>query len=89
MVLFSAFGALFGMLSINKLPRHHHPVFESETFREATDDKFFISIEAEDPKFDLSETKTMLESTHPAHVELVEEPAEDDDEAAHEKEEHA
>jgi len=76
MVLLSAFGALFGMLYLNRLPRHHHPVFESETFREASDDKFFISIEAEDPKFDLSETKAVLEGTHPASVELVEEPLE-------------
>jgi len=73
MVLLSAFGAVFGMLHLNKLPRHHHPIFETESFRTASDDKFFISIEAEDPKFDLAETKTMLESTHAAEVELVEE----------------
>ena len=87
MILLSAFGALFGMLHLNKLPRHHHPLFESEAFRAATDDKFFISIEAEDPKFDLEETKAMLESTHPASVELVEESLED--EIADEEEEHA
>src|SRR5579863_10513208 len=49
-VLFSAFGAVFGMLALNGLPRHHHPLFESDRFRQATDDKFFISIEAGDPK---------------------------------------
>lgn len=80
MVLLSAFGALFGMLHLNKLPRHHHPVFESETFRSASDDKFFISIEAEDPKFDLAETKSVLEGTHPETLELVEEPVDDEDE---------
>jgi hypothetical protein len=80
MVLLSAFGALFGMLHLNKLPRHHHPVFESDTFRSASDDKFFISIEAEDPKFDLAETKAVLEGTHPETLELVEEPEEDTDE---------
>jgi len=86
MVLLSAFGALFGMLHLNKLPRHHHPVFESETFRSASDDKFFISIEAEDPKFDLAETKSVLEGTHPATLELVEEPLDEDEEE--EAEEH-
>jgi hypothetical protein len=86
MILLSAFGALFGMLTINKLPRHHHPLFESPMFAECTDDKFFISIEAEDPKFDLAETKEMLESTHPAVVELVEEPV--DEEEAEEEEHH-
>jgi len=80
MVLFSAFGAIFGMLTINKLPRHHHPIFESERFRAATDDKFFISIEAEDPKFDLDKTKTVLEGTHPSSLELVEEPAPEEEE---------
>ena len=85
MVLLSAFGALFGMLHLNKMPRHHHPIFETDTFRSASDVKFFISIESEDPKFDLAETKAMLESTHPAVVELVEEALDDeaaDDEAA-------
>ena len=80
MVLLSAFGALFGMLHLNKLPRHHHPVFESDTFRSASDDKFFISIEAEDPKFDLAETKSVLEGTHPETLELVEEPVDEDEE---------
>jgi hypothetical protein len=80
MVLASAFGALLGMLGINKLPRHNHPVFESEGFRSATDDKFFISIESEDPKFDLAATKEMLTATHPADVELVEEPLDEEEE---------
>ena len=80
MVLLSAFGALFGMLHQNRLPRHHHPVFESDTFASATDDKFFISIEADDPKFSLEATKAVLEGTHPVKLELVEEPVEDDEE---------
>ena len=72
-ILLSAFGAVFGMLALNGLPRHHHPVFESDRFRAATDDKFFISIEAGDPKFDVERTRTLLESTHAAHVEMIEE----------------
>jgi len=83
MVLLSAFGALFGMLHLNRLPRHHHPVFESETFRSATDDKFFVSIEAEDPKFDVAETKALLEGTHAVSVELVEEPVEEEHASEH------
>ncbi len=72
-VLLSAFGAVFGMLHLNRLPRHHHPVFESERFRGASDDRFFISIEASDPKFDLDKTVALLEGTHAAHVEVIEE----------------
>ncbi len=51
-VLFSALGAFLGMLAFNLLPEYHHPLFSSERFRRATQDRFFISIEARDPKFD-------------------------------------
>ena len=74
-VLLSAFGAVFGMLGLNRLPQHHHPVFESDRFRAASDDKFFISIEAGDPKFDVDKTKSLLEKAHAAHVEVLEEDA--------------
>jgi hypothetical protein len=70
-VLFSALSAVFGMLHLNRLPRHHHPIFNSDKFRSASDDKFFLSVEAEDPKFDLTKTRALLESAHPAFVELV------------------
>lgn len=72
-VLLSAFGAVLGMFHLNGLPRHNHPVFVSERFRLASDDKFFISIEAEDPKFDVTATKTLLEDAHASHVEIIEE----------------
>ena len=49
------------------------PIFESDRFEAATDDKFFISIEADDKKFDLDRTKALLESTNPTYLELVEE----------------
>lgn len=74
-ILLTAFGAVLGMFGLNQLPRHHHPVFESERFGKFSDDKFFVSIEADDPKFDLKKTKALLESTHADHVELVEEDA--------------
>src|SRR5580704_6957400 len=49
---------VFGMLGLNKLPRHHHPVFFSDRFKAFSDDKFFLSVEAEDPKFDTTRTRT-------------------------------
>lgn len=72
-VLLCGFATLFGLLGIIQLPRHNHPVFESDRFEAATDDKFFISIEAGDQKFDLERTKALLESTRPTYLELVEE----------------
>jgi len=72
-ILLSAFGAVLGMLHLNRLPRHHHPVFESERFRQFSDDRFFISIEADDPKFELAKTRSLLERSHAKHVEVIEE----------------
>jgi hypothetical protein len=72
-ILFCGFATLFGLLGIIKLPRHNHPIFVSDRFEAATDDKFFISIEASDGKFDIDRTKALLESTNPTYLELVEE----------------
>ena len=72
-ILFSALGCFFGMLGLNQLPRHNHPVFESERFKAFSTDKFFISVEAADAQFDVAGTRRFLEGLHPTHVELVEE----------------
>ena len=71
-VLFSAFAAVFGMLGLNRLPMLHHPLFRSRRFERVTDDRFFISIEATDPKFDADRTRQLLEEAGATHVELVE-----------------
>jgi hypothetical protein len=73
MVLLSGFGAVFGMFGINRLPRLHHPIFAHTTIHRATDDRFFLSIEATDPKFDSAATKRFLEGIGGKHVEIVEE----------------
>lgn len=70
-ILLTAFGTLFGMLGLNRLPQLYHWVFGSEQFKRVTDDRFFISIEAEDPKF--AKARAMLEKTHPLSIEEVEE----------------
>lgn len=74
-ILLCGLSTLLGLLGLNKLPRHHHPVFSSDRFARATDDRYFISIEAADEKFDLEATRELLESTEPSHLELVEEEA--------------
>jgi len=72
-ILFSAFGAVFAMLHLNRLPRHNHPIFESGRFRAASDDKFFISIELTDPKFDPESTRALLDGARATNLELLEE----------------
>jgi hypothetical protein len=59
-VLFSAITAFLSMVVLNGLPCFHHPVFSSRRFRRATVDRFFISIEAEDPRFDREKTAEFL-----------------------------
>ena len=70
-VLGGATGAVLGMLIMAKLPQHHHALFNSEAFIRVTDDAFFISIEAADPKFDAEETQQLLEGMGATYVELV------------------
>jgi len=72
-ILFAAFGAVFGMFGLNRLPTFHHPLFNSERFLAVTDDKFFIAIEARDPLFDAKKTMKLLKKLGATHVEEIEE----------------
>ncbi|NLF69938.1 MAG: DUF3341 domain-containing protein [Candidatus Anammoximicrobium sp.] len=70
-VLFASLAAFFGLWALIRLPRFHHPVFGSGRFRRATDDGFFLVIEARDARFDLAQTKQLLTSTASVAVEEV------------------
>ncbi len=70
-ILFSAFGAFLGMLAFNGLPQIYHALFGSGRFRRATSDRFYISIEASDPKYRPAETRRLLESLGGLGVEEV------------------
>ena len=48
-ILLGSFGAIIGMLFMNRLPRLHHPLLKHRRFGLATHDKFFIVIETTDP----------------------------------------
>lgn len=67
-VLFAAFAAFFGMLVLNRLPEHHHALFGLERFARATDDGFFLAIEADDARFDAADTRRLLQSLTPLPV---------------------
>jgi hypothetical protein len=70
-VLGAALSAVFGMLALNRLPQPHHPVFNVHRFTHASTDRFFVCIEARDPKFNLADTARFLQSLHAHHVSEV------------------
>jgi Protein of unknown function (DUF3341) len=71
-MLFAAFGAVIGMLALNGLPRLYHPVFRGKSFARASNDGFFLSVEARDPQFEVHQTKALLESLGGIEIEFIE-----------------
>ncbi len=71
-VLCAALAAVLGMLALNGLPMPYHPVFSAPRFRLATRNRFFLCIEARDPKFDPNRTREFLEAQHARGIEEVE-----------------
>jgi hypothetical protein len=71
-VLLAAFTAVFGMLALNGLPRPYHPVFNAERFQLASRDRYFLCIEADDPRFDREATAAFLRTLNPTEVMDVE-----------------
>jgi hypothetical protein len=71
-ILFAAFAAVLGMLALNGLPMPYHPVFNAPRFAMASRDRFFLCIEAADPKFDHDETWAVLTGLAPRAVMDVE-----------------
>jgi len=67
-ILGASLSAVFGMLALNKLPQPHHPLFNIERFKRASNDKFFLCIESHDPKFHLAETARFMQSINAQHV---------------------
>ena len=60
-ILFTAFATIAGMFLLNKLPMHYHPVLKAPQFVRASDDRFYIVIDANDPKFNPAQTRNLLE----------------------------
>ncbi len=71
-ILLAAVGCVVMMFGLNKLPMLYHPCFKSERFRRASDDRFFIVIEARDPKFYRNKTEEFLDSLGATAVEELE-----------------
>lgn len=72
LVLFAGLGTFIGMVALNQLPRHHHPLFARKRFALVSRDKFFLVIGSSDPQFSETETRKLLEDLGGDHIEIVE-----------------
>lgn len=67
-ILWAAAAALVGMLLLNRLPRLSHPVFAAPGFARASEDRFFLLILADDPRFGAEAATRFLASLDPLRV---------------------
>jgi hypothetical protein len=67
-ILFAGLCGVFGMFALNGLPMPHHPLFNVDRFSLVTRDKFFLCVEAADPKFDMDGTVRFMESLRPTSI---------------------
>ena len=70
-ILGAALAAVLGMLGLNGLPMPYHPVFNVPRFALASRNRFFLCIEAKDPRFDATGTRQFLESLGAQEVTTV------------------
>jgi hypothetical protein len=71
-ILFAALSGVIGMILLNGLPMPYHPVFNVARFERASRDKFFLLVEATDPKFDRMQTRDFLKGLNASEVNEVE-----------------
>jgi hypothetical protein len=71
-ILVASLTAVLGMLGLNGLPMPYHPTFNVPEFNLASQHRFFLCIEARDPRFHREQTREFLESLHPLKVTIVE-----------------
>jgi len=71
-ILLAATGAVGWMLLLNGLPQLYHPTLKHPKFARATDDRFFLVLEARDPKFTRARAESLLASLSPLSIEPLE-----------------
>jgi hypothetical protein len=67
-ILFAGLCGVFGMFALNGLPMPHHPLFNVDRFGLVTREKFFLCVEAADPKFDMEGTQRFMQSLRPTSI---------------------
>jgi mono/diheme cytochrome c family protein len=72
-ILFSAFTSVLGMLALNGLPRFSNPVFTNAKFDRATNDRFFLYVDATDKYYNRESVRELLSSVHANSLDEVSE----------------
>jgi hypothetical protein len=67
-ILFAAFSAAIGMFVYNRLPMPYHPIFNAKNFERASQDKFFLAVEAVDPNYDAKKIESLMKSNGAVEV---------------------
>ena len=61
-ILFAAFSSAIGMFIYNRLPMPYHPIFNAKNFERASQDRFFLAVEATDPNYDADKIEKLMKS---------------------------
>lgn len=64
--------AVLGMFVLNNLPMPYHPLFNAPRFALASRERYFLAVQATDPRFDREETRAFLLGLDPHEVTDVE-----------------
>jgi hypothetical protein len=67
-VLTAALVGVAGLLWLARLPRLDHPLFHVPEFSRASQDRYFLTIQASDPHFQLAQVHNLLASLHPEKI---------------------
>jgi Protein of unknown function (DUF3341) len=70
-ILWAGVASFLVMLFALRLPRLHHPIFNAPGFERASQDRFFLAVECEDPLFDAETTRRFFEGLRPNSVRAV------------------
>ena len=70
-LLFAVTGGFIAFLAFSGLPRLYHPVFAAPGFARASQDRFLLSVEASDPRFDAAAVRAILERHGAAPIDEV------------------
>jgi hypothetical protein len=71
-ILLAGLSCALGMFAMNALPMPHHPVFNVPNFSMASNNRFFLCVEARDAKYEEDAVTSLLRSTDAKEVARVE-----------------